>query len=59
MPADTADVATTVATRQDVLVSLISEVARNYFGLRGAQNQLAVARGNVDNERETLDIADS
>jgi multidrug efflux system outer membrane protein len=55
--ADTADVAATVATRQDVLVSLISEVARNYFELRGVQNQLAVARGNADNERETLDIA--
>jgi NodT family efflux transporter outer membrane factor (OMF) lipoprotein len=55
--ADTADLLATVATRQDVLVTLISEVARNYFELRGAQNQLAVARGNVDNERETLDVA--
>jgi NodT family efflux transporter outer membrane factor (OMF) lipoprotein len=55
--ADTAVVAATVATRQDVLVTLISEVARNFFELRGAQNQLAVARGNVENERENLDIA--
>jgi len=55
--AATADVAATLATRQDVLVTLISEVARNYFELRGAQNQLAVAQGNVDNQRETLDIA--
>ena len=55
--ADTALVTATMATRQDVLVTVISEVARNYFELRGAQNQLAVARGNVDNERETLDIA--
>ena len=55
--ADTADLAATVATRQDVLVTLISEVARNYFELRGAQNQLAVARGNADNERDTLDVA--
>ncbi len=54
--ADTADVAATVATRQDVLVSLISEVARNYFELRGSQNQLAVARANAENERETLDL---
>src|SRR5208282_4661427 len=54
--ADTADVAATVATRQDVLVTLISEVARNYFELRGAQNQLAVAHGNVETERETLEI---
>ena len=55
--ADTAIVAATVATRQDVLVTLISEVARNYFELRGAQNQLAVARGNVENQRDTLDIS--
>ena len=54
--ASTADLAATVATRQDVLVTLISEVARNYFELRGAQNQLAVARGNVENERDTLDV---
>jgi multidrug efflux system outer membrane protein len=55
--ADTAELGATVASRQDVLVTLISEVARNYFELRGAQNQLAVARGNVDNERDTLDVA--
>jgi multidrug efflux system outer membrane protein len=55
--ADTADFVATVATRQDVLVTLISEVARNYFELRGAQHQLAVAHGNVDNERDTLDVA--
>jgi multidrug efflux pump len=55
--ADTAVVAATVATRQDVLVTLISEVARNYFELRGAQNQLTVARGNADNQRESMDLA--
>ena len=55
--ADTANLAATAATCQDVLVTLISEVARNYFELRGAQHQLAVARGNVENERETLDIS--
>ena len=54
--ANAADLAATVATRQDVLVTLISEVARNYFELRGAQNELAVARGNVENERDTLDV---
>ncbi len=54
--ANNADLIATVATRQDVLVTLISEVARNYFELRGAQNQLAVARSNVENERDTLDL---
>jgi NodT family efflux transporter outer membrane factor (OMF) lipoprotein len=54
--ASTAELVATVADRQDVLVTLISEVARNYFELRGAQHQLAVAKGNADNERETLDL---
>ena len=57
LQASTAVLVATVADRQDVVVTLISEVARNYFELRGAQNQLAVARGNVENERETLDIS--
>jgi multidrug efflux system outer membrane protein len=55
--ASIAELVATVANRQDVLVTLISEVARNYFELRGAQHQLAVARGNVDNERDSLDVA--
>ncbi len=51
-----ASVQAAAATRRDVLVSLTSEVARNYFELRGAQNELAVLRRNADNERETLKI---
>ncbi len=37
-------------------VSVTAEVARNYFELRGAQQQLAVARRNADNQGETLRI---
>jgi multidrug efflux system outer membrane protein len=37
-------------------VSVTAEVARNYFELRGAQQQLAVARRNADNQRETVRI---
>jgi hypothetical protein len=44
------------ASRQEVIVSLLAEVARNYFELRGAQNRLAVARRNVENQRQTLDL---
>jgi multidrug efflux system outer membrane protein len=51
-----ADVQASEATRRDVQVSLISEVARNYFELRGTQNELAVVRNNADNEAETLKI---
>lgn len=44
------------ATLRDVGVSLIAEVARNYFELRGLQNQLAVAQKNADNQSQTLDM---
>jgi multidrug efflux system outer membrane protein len=57
--AATADVQTVEAERRDVLVSLISEVARNYFELRGAQGELAVAQRNADNQRETVKITEA
>ncbi len=47
------------AARLDVLVSITAEVARNYFELRGLQNQLAVARKNADVQTETLKITQS
>ncbi len=54
--AASADLAATEANRQDVMISLIAEVARNYFELRGRQNELDVARRNAENQRETLDL---
>ena len=39
---------------RDVQVSVAAEVARTYFELRGAQQQLAVAQGNADNQRRTV-----
>ena len=54
--AATADVGSVEATRQDVLVSVTAEIARNYFELRGQQNQLAVARKNADVQTETLKV---
>jgi multidrug efflux system outer membrane protein len=51
-----AGLAATEATRLDVLVSVVAEVARNYFELRGAQNQLAVAHRNADVQTETLKV---
>ncbi len=41
---------------RDVQISLVSEVARNYFEVRGAENELAVLRRNADNQHETLKI---
>lgn len=40
-----------------VQVSVAAEVARNYFELRGAQEQFAVAQRNADNQTQTLKIA--
>ncbi|MFN8653857.1 MAG: efflux transporter outer membrane subunit [Gemmatimonadales bacterium] len=37
-----------------VLVALTAELARSYFELRGAQEQLAVAERNAENQRRTL-----
>jgi multidrug efflux pump len=54
--ASAADVGAAAANRRDVLVILLSEVARNYFELRGTQNQLAVARRNAANQQQTLDL---
>jgi multidrug efflux system outer membrane protein len=44
------------ANLRDLSVSLIAEVARNYFALRGLQNQLAVAKKNAENQTQTLKI---
>jgi multidrug efflux pump len=54
--ASTADVGAANASRRDVIVSLLAEVASNYFDLRGAQNQLAVARQNAETLRQTLEL---
>jgi outer membrane protein, multidrug efflux system len=42
------------ADLRDIQVSVVAELARNYFELRGAQWQLAVAERSLTNQRETL-----
>jgi len=42
------------ADLHDVQVSVVAELARNYFELRGAQWRLAVAQRSLTNQRETL-----
>ena len=44
------------ATLQDARVSVIAEVARNYFILRGLQDQLALTQRNADNQFNTLKL---
>jgi multidrug efflux system outer membrane protein len=51
-----ADVAASVEQRNDVLLTLIGEVARNYVELRGFQRELAVAQGNVATQEDTLGL---
>ena len=41
---------------QDLQVLLASELAVNYFDLRGAQERLQVARRNAENQQHTLDV---
>jgi multidrug efflux system outer membrane protein len=53
-----AEVEAQEASYRDLMVSLISEVARNYFTLRGLQNQLAVAQKNAENQAETLKLTE-
>jgi outer membrane protein, multidrug efflux system len=43
---------------RDVQVSVAAEVARTYFELRGAQQQLAVAQRNADNQRRTVALTE-
>jgi multidrug efflux system outer membrane protein len=45
-----------VANLHDAQVSVIAEVARNYFELRGEQTRLAVAQANVKNQQQVLDL---
>jgi multidrug efflux system outer membrane protein len=45
------------ATADDVRVSVVAEVARNYFEIRGLQQQLTVAERSLVNQRETLRLA--
>jgi multidrug efflux system outer membrane protein len=51
-----ADVGVSVASLQDARVSVIAEVARDYFVLRGLQDQLALTERNADNQFNTLKL---
>jgi outer membrane protein, multidrug efflux system len=51
-----ADIAAQIEDRRDVLVTLLSEVARNYIELRSFQRQVTIAQANLDAQQETLDL---
>jgi len=56
LEASHAEVQGAEAGLRDAQVIVTAEVSRTYFELRGLQTQLAVARRNVDNQRETLEL---
>ena len=51
-----ADLRASEAQLHDAQITVIAEVARTYFELRGEQTQLDVARRNVENQRESLNL---
>ncbi len=51
-----ADIRSAIFDRNDVLLSLLAEVARNYVELRGFQRQSAIAQENVKAQQVTLDL---
>ena len=54
--AASADVGASAATLRDARVSVIAEVARDYFILRGLQDQLALTMRNADNQLSTAKL---
>jgi NodT family efflux transporter outer membrane factor (OMF) lipoprotein len=54
-----AELLASVATYDDVLVSLVAEVARNYTLLRTLEERLVVARANVEIQQRSFEIADA
>jgi NodT family efflux transporter outer membrane factor (OMF) lipoprotein len=52
-----AELLAAVADYDDVLVSLLAEVAANYIGIRTAQDELDVARQNAELQRSSFKIA--
>ncbi len=50
------DVGAAAATLQDARVSVIAEVARDYFILRGLQDQLLLTQRNAENQSDTLKL---
>jgi outer membrane protein, multidrug efflux system len=51
-----ANLQATIADRNNVLVSLLGEVGRNYVELRGFQRQIAIAQENVTSQSESLEL---
>ncbi|MEO7068051.1 MAG: efflux transporter outer membrane subunit [Rhodanobacter sp.] len=53
-----ADFGASVAALHDAQISLLAEVARNYFELRGSQSRLDIATRDIDNQQQTLHLTE-
>jgi multidrug efflux system outer membrane protein len=51
-----ADYQASIENQRDILITVLAEVARNYVELRGLQQQLDLARGNLKIQQDTLAI---
>jgi multidrug efflux system outer membrane protein len=54
--AATADLRAALEDRRDVLITLVGDVGTNYISLRGLQQQIAIARKNLEAQRHTAEI---
>lgn len=52
------DLGASEAALRDAQVSLLAEVARNYFELRGSQLRLGIARRDIDNQGQTVHLTE-
>jgi multidrug efflux system outer membrane protein len=57
LEAATADVAAIAEARRDTLVSLLAEVARNYFEVRGFQRRLEITIENIRLQEDSLHLS--
>jgi NodT family efflux transporter outer membrane factor (OMF) lipoprotein len=56
LEAATADWQGAIEARNDALVTLLAEVARNYLELRGTQQRLAIAHRNLELQEDELEL---
>jgi outer membrane protein, multidrug efflux system len=53
-----ADIEAAEEDRRDVLVTLLSDVAQNYIGVRGNQLRIAITRENIVAQHKTLELTE-
>lgn len=52
-----ADIAASQEDLNNTLVTLLGEVATNYFQVRGSQRRIEIARQNIETQRQTVEVA--